>query len=270
MPELPEVETVKNYLNKKIVNEVILKVDVLNEKLIKNASKKEFIFFLINEKIIDVKRKGKYLIFLLTNNKMMISHLRMEGKYFINSKNKKNITKHDHIIFETENFFIKYNDSRAFGTFNIYYNQNYNEEIKIGIEPLDENLNLNIFNEMILKNKKKNIKSFLLDQKYICGIGNIYANEILFEASIDPKYKCSDLDEKQIQILLNVIKKIIKRAIDKKGTTISSFSFNNDEIGSYQNYLKVHSKKVCKKCDSKIVKEKIANRGTYYCPNCQK
>ncbi|MGV2393467.1 UNVERIFIED_CONTAM: hypothetical protein O8I53_11245 [Campylobacter lari] len=189
MPELPEVRTVTYQLNRRVTNTRIINIEVLHEKMLANATKDEFKNFLIGEKIIKIANLGKHIIFKLSNQKYLISHLRMTGKYF-SSKTNRNC-EHDYVIFdlidEHNNLMnLYYNDYRKFGTFHIK-----TKELllttpplnKLGKEPKEINY-LDLAKET--KNKKQNIKTFLLDQRYILGLGNIYANEVLFKSKINP------------------------------------------------------------------------------------
>ncbi|MGL4184017.1 MAG: DNA-formamidopyrimidine glycosylase [Metamycoplasmataceae bacterium] len=267
MPELPEVENVVRFLSKKISNEIIEKVIVNNDKLIKNATKKKFIAFLENETIEQVLRRGKYIVFLISNNKMIISHLRMEGKYKISENKDEQFEKHSHIIFFTTKYKIEYNDSRAFGTFEIYNDHSFSKYIKIGPEPFTNEFSY-LYLKKIFNKSTKNIKTILLDQKIVVGLGNIYVNEVLYSAEISPFRKANELNDKEIHEIYIFIKVILEKAINEGGTTFSTFHSGEKE-GNYQNFLNVYKKDNCSKCNMKIEKTKIGGRGTFYCIKCQ-
>ncbi len=277
MPELPEVQTLINQLiedgvcNKKITN-----VEIYLEKIIKNSSKKHFIEFIKNEKIKKIDRIGKYLIFHLTNDKVLSIHLRMEGKlFFLDDENKANIsTKHMLIKFDMGKNNLLYFDTRRFGTFNIYNESNYRDSkelSKIALDPLDENFTWQYLKNNISKSKKA-IKTALLDQTKVSGIGNIYADEILFASKIIPTRLASSITDNEFKLIAKNSKLILNKAIENKGTTIFSYLYKNNESGSFQKFLKVHLKKdkPCSICKNLIVKIKVNGRGTYYCPCCQK
>ena len=264
MPELAEVQTVRDVLKKQILNKKIKDIKILYENIIENPVS----FFkdnLINNSFIDIKRRGKYLIFE-TNNYYLISHLRMEGKYFIKDCTE-TLEKHEHIIFYFDDFTLRYHDTRKFGRMVLIPKNNLEEYFKkIGpdaIEDIDEN-----YLYQKIKNSQKPIKSLLLDQSIIAGLGNIYADEVLYESKINPLVPGKEIDINKCKEILKSAKKILLEAIKHKGTTIRSYTSSLNVKGNYQNYLNVHTKKICKcNCDIKCIK--VGGRSSYYCPNCQ-
>lgn len=273
MPELPEVETVKEQLKKRLVGKKITKVDIYYSDIIEYPTILEFEKKITNQTIMDMKRRGKWLIFEL-NNYYLLSHLRMEGKYFFKTP-KDSITKHEHVVFTLDNNTqLRYHDTRKFGKMHLIDKDKLEEAPpikKLGLEPWDNNLNIDY-----LKNKytKKNlpIKTVLLDQSIIVGIGNIYANEILFLSKINPYTPTSKLSEKDITNIINNTKTVLEKAIKLGGSTIKSYTSVDGMDGKFQNELLVHSKEnsPCPICNTKITKVFIGGRGTYYCQNCQK
>ncbi len=268
MPELPEVETVKETLKKQILYKKIKNIKILYDGIIAT----DLDFFkknIINEEILNITRKGKFLIIELTNY-YLVSHLRMEGKYFI-----KNIydpiTKHEHVIFYFDDFTLRYHDTRKFGKmYLVSKNKLYSDTplSKLGYEPWDINLNINY-----LKEKFNNIaiKTLLLDQSIISGIGNIYADEILFLSKINPLKKGKDLNDEELDNIIINTRIVLEQGIKNRGTTIHSFSSLGVE-GNNQNSLLVHTREgfPCTVCGEIILKTKVNGRGTYYCPRCQK
>ena len=272
MPEIAEVETVRRVLKKQILNKKIVKVDILYDKIIES----DINFFknnIINEEFIDIKRTGKWLIFE-TNNYYLLSHLRMEGKYFI-KKMDEPIAKHEHIIFTFEdNITLRYHDTRKFGKMIFILKKDLNklEKIKkLGTEPISNDLTINYLKDK-LKNKKAPMKSLLLDQTIINGLGNIYADEVLFRAKIHPLKKGENLTDLDIKNLISSSKAIIKRAIELGGTTIKSYTSSLGVTGRFQQELQVHKREgeSCFNCNEKIIRIKVGGRSTYFCPNCQK
>ncbi len=278
MPELPEVETIKNDLKKIILNKNITNIFIYDEKIIKFPNLIEFKNKILNQKINNVLRIGKNLIFEL-NDLALIIHLRMEGKFLFKNKNHliniddKNL-KHNMITLELEhNYLLYYLDSRKFGTMHLYSinDYKYSKQIsKLGPDPFDNKLTINYLKN-IWKNKNQSIKTCLLNQQYISGIGNIYADEILFDSKIHPLTKSKYLSDLDFSNLILNSKKIFIDAIKHKGTKIKSFETINNTQSNYQFYLKVHTRAnfLCKICKNKIQKITINARGTYLCPNCQ-
>ncbi len=269
MPELPEVETVKETLKKNILNKKIVDCIIYYDNLLEGISKENFLFKIKNQNICEIKRRGKWLIFEL-NDYYLLSHLRMEGKYFIKSDDV--VSKHEHLIFKfSDNSYLSYHDTRKFGRMYLLDKENaflQKPLCDLGLEPWDSKLTVSYLKEKF-KNKKLPIKTLLLDQSVIVGIGNIYDNEILFVSKINPYKKISELSDLDLQNIIDNTRIILKRAIDLGGTTVKSFSAGGVH-GLFQNELYVHSKKVCPSCSSDLVKEMINGRGTYYCLNCQK
>lgn len=269
MPELPEVETVKNSLKNYVLNRKILKVDVLYKGIINYPSVKEFIEKITNQTILDVKRRGKYLVFVLEDYNL-ISHLKMEGKYFI--KDKYEITKHDHVIFTLDNNkYLIYNDTRKFGKMyliNKEYDNNSPLNI-LGLEPWDKELTISYLKDKL--NRNIAIKTLLLDQTIIVGIGNIYADEILFLSKINPLRKGYTLTNLELENIIKCTKEVLEKAISQGGTTIRTYSSVNGIHGLFQQELLVHGKTSnCPNCQEQILKIRVGGRGTYYCNNCQK
>ncbi len=287
MPELPEVEIVRHSLNKKIIQKTIKKVIVRNRnlrtKIPLNLKK-----ILENQKILNVGRFSKYLIIFLSDRNKLLIHLGMSGTIHLLEYHKKNLItnmsfynspklpdKHNHVEIFFDKFKLVYNDPRRFGFFEIIKDQDQFEKRfkKLGPEPFDSNFDPNyIYNN--LKNKKKSVKNFLLDQNFISGIGNIYASEILYLSRINPfreakfinKVECKKIYEKTKLVLLNAIK--------KGGSSIRDFKNISGSKGSFQKNFKVYQREglKCKRVDCKgiIQKKNISNRSTFFCAFCQK
>ena len=286
MPELPEVEVIKRSLDKKIKFQKINKVVVRNRNL-RFKVPKNFEFFLRNKKINKISRKSKYLIFYLNNNTFLIIHLGMSGTiHLVSKKNYRNTNvsfygssnlsaKHNHIIIFLKKYQFIYNDPRRFGFIKILKNKKnlaffFNN---VGPEPLNRKFKISyIFN--YLKGKKKCIKSFLLDQKFVSGIGNIYASEILNYCKINPfkqAKKLSKIDIKKIKYFSNFV---LNKAIKKGGSSIRNFKNVKGNSGNYQNEFKVYQREnlncLNKSCYGKIKKKTISKRSTFFCNTCQK
>jgi len=267
MPELPEVENVRKTLKELVVGKEIEDVHIFYPKIITGECN-EFTNAIKGQKIVDIGRVGKYLIFIL-EKKAFLSHLRMEGKYRYLSRGE-SLNKHDHLGFIfIDGSGLYYNDVRKFGRLQLIDLEDYQKNPplnQLGPEPWKAN-----GSDLYPKIHKSNlpIKSILLDQRIIAGIGNIYANEICFEMGLNPKTLGSQLSKKRVQELIQVSQEILENAIHAGGTTIHSFS-SIGEMGHFQDYLQVHGQKSCKRCQGQITKEKVKGRGTYYCKVCQK
>lgn len=273
MPELPEVETVRQSLKLKLVGKKIKKVNILWNNIIAYPSKEEFIKNIADKSILDVQRRGKFLMFDL-GDFYLLSHLRMEGKYFFRDK-KDVIDKHEHVIFDLDdNLELRYMDTRKFGKMYLIDKMDIDSIgplVNLGLEPWDDNLTSSyLLNKY--KNKKLPIKSVLLDQSIIVGIGNIYADEILFLCKINPLKKCNLISEDEANDIIKYTRDVLDKAIKMGGTTIRSYSSVDGVHGLFQQELLVHGKDkgICPNCNSNIYKIKVGGRGTYYCPICQK
>jgi len=272
MPEIAEVETVRNTLKKRILNKKIKAVNIIYSKMIESDIR-DFKETLIGNSFKDINRIGKWLIFDL-GEYYLLSHLRMEGKYFIKNI-KEPIEKHEHIIFtfddETD---LRYHDTRKFGRMNLIKKEDlYNTEAikKQGYEPMDEKLTSNYLLDKF-KNKKLPMKTLLLDQTIISGLGNIYADEVLYASKINPLKKGEAITKKECEKIISSSKKIIEEAISLGGTTIKSYTSSLGVTGRFQQKLKAHKKEgePCSNCGKPITRIKVGGRSTYYCENCQK
>lgn len=272
MPEIAEVETVRKTLKKQILHKRIENIKILYPKMIE-SDPKEFPEVLKDNEFVDIKRIGKWLLFELKEH-YLLSHLRMEGKFFLKTREEK-IEKHEHIIFEFQDKTdLRYHDTRKFGRMRLVKKEDlYNVEAikKQGLEPGDENLTASYIISKI-KNKNLPIKTILLDQTMISGLGNIYANEVLFASKINPFKRGKDITLKEAEKIVKSSDKIIKRAMELGGTTIKSYTSSLGVTGRFQQELMVHKREnePCKICKTPIKNEKIGGRSTYYCSKCQK
>ena len=287
MPELPEVEIVRQSLNKKIKQKKVKKVIIRNRNLrLKIPLKFNSYFF--NKKIIKVGRFSKYLIIYLPKDNYCLIHLGMSGTiHIVNNKSVNKYTntsfynspflpkKHNHVELVFENFKIIYNDPRRFGFFQLI--KSNSDLIKrfnhLGPEPFDKNFNLNyVYN--FFKGKNKDIKNFLLDQKFVSGIGNIYASEILFLSKVNPFKKAKLLSKNECQKIIINSRKILLKAISMGGSSIRDFKDTLGSKGGFQNEFKVYQQEgiECKNigCSDLIKKKIISNRSTFFCNSCQK
>lgn len=299
MPELPEVENLRRGLERSILGQKITGVFVKKPKLvygngnIRVVSKKkanEFVKGITGEKFIAVDRRAKNLIFKLSNGKIILAHLKMTGQFvYKGSIDKKTISgghpieisektlpnKHSHIIFKLKGGTLYYNDTRMFG-YLLYYPsiqdfEKRNHFKSLGREPLEKDFTIKYFIDS-LKNKKSKIKSVLMSQDIVTGVGNIYADESLFESKIDPRRIASDLKPKEIKKLHDIIVSVMKRAIKAGGSSVATYRLIDESRGNYAREHKVYGKsgKNCVNCKKPLQKILINNRSTIFCPGCQK
>ena len=272
MPELPEVETVKRTLSTQVLNKPIIAVTVFYEPMIKNVTPQQFQDKLIGNQITEILRRGKYLIFKLTQG-YLVSHLRMEGKYFFEDESEVP-GKHVHVAFRFEDKTqLFYEDTRKFGTFHYFETFLELEQSKsfqaLGVEPFSDAFTPSYVKKHLEK-KKKPIKSLLLDQTVVVGLGNIYVDEVLFRSKINPLTKAYQLTELEAKEIVTHTNQVLAKAIEHRGTTIRTFASSHGS-GTYQHELKVHQRagEPCPVCQTNIVKIKVGGRGTYYCEMCQ-
>lgn len=273
MPELPEVETVKETLKQKLIGKKIISATVYHDNIIEYPTVSEFCQQIKNQKINNMDRYGKWLIFEL-DNYYLLSHLRMEGKYFFRTLTEIK-HKHEHVVFtlddKTE---LRYMDVRKFGKMHLIPKEEISKKgpfLDMGLEPWDKKLTPEYL-QIKYSNKKIPIKTALLDQSVIVGIGNIYADEILFLSHINPLKKSNSLTKEDHENIIKYTKQVLEKAIKKGGTTIRSYTSVDGVHGLFQQELLVHNQqnKPCRNCQTIILKTKVGGRGTYYCPNCQK
>lgn len=273
MPELPEVETIRRTLEKLVLNKEIKDVSIYWPKIIKHPDDTEqFRTILVNESIERIGRCGKFLLFYLTNY-VLISHLRMEGKYRV-VPNDEVIDKHTHVIFHfTDGTELRYNDVRKFGTMHVY---KIGEEFKqkplnqLGPDPFDQNYTIEYLQEK-LKKTTRMIKPTLLDQSIISGLGNIYVDEVLFLSKIHPEKRANKLSDDEISLIWKNARIVLEEAVKLGGTTIRSYLNGQGEMGMFQQQLNAYGQtgEPCKHCSTTIEKIKVAGRGTHICPTCQ-
>ena len=272
MPEMPEVETVRRTLLPLIKGKTIKEVTVWYPKII-TGDAKEFARQLAGKKIVTIDRYAKYLLIRLSDNLTIVSHLRMEGKYRLVKINTKK-DKHDHVqIIFSDNSALRYNDVRKFGRMQLI--KTGTEKEKTGISKLGAEPNSAAFTVSYLQNglarKKKNIKSTLLDQSVVAGLGNIYVDEVLWETKIHPLSQANTIPTKKVAQLHDNINSLIELAIAERGTTVHTYLDANGKTGGFQKMLQVygHKNEPCVRCGTPLEKIKVNGRGTTFCPKCQ-
>ena len=289
MPELPEVEVVKRSLEKKIQNLIIKKVKISDGNLRYKVNKVET-SRLIGRKIKKIARRSKFLIFEFDQDKLMLVHLGMTGKFFFINKNKKKFktsfyynldikkdSKYDRVIFVfKDNQKLIYNDMRKFGFIKFLDVKKYRENLHIknlGPEPLKKKFN-QIYFKNYINGRNRKIKDILMDQKFVSGLGNIYVNEILFLSGIKPTRKVLKLKDFEINKVVVNTKKILKKSIKFGGSSIKDFSSDDGKKGKFQFFFQVYGRKGEKcsnvDCNSTVLKTVISNRSSFFCKSCQK
>jgi len=274
MPELPEVETIKNTLKQFVLNKQIKDVQIYWPNIIKEPDDVEqFQTLLVGQTIQSLGRRGKFILFYL-DDYVLISHLRMEGKYSVDSAEEP-VKKHTHVIFSfTNGEELRYNDVRKFGTMHLYRKgaeQTRPPLNKLGPDPFDEVFTFDYFYKKIKKTDRF-IKVALLDQTIVTGLGNIYVDETLFKAGIHPLNRSSRLTKKEIRQIYDAAIQTLEEAVRLGGTTIRSYVNSQGEMGMFQQELFVYGQEnnLCKKCGHPVMKIKIGGRGTHVCTTCQK
>jgi formamidopyrimidine-DNA glycosylase len=289
MPELPEVTTMVNDLKKSVLKRTFVDVWTDAEKLIKKP--KDFNQFkkqILKEKIVNIKRRGKVILIELAGEKTFFVHPKMTGHFLVGKwervKNEwKPIKKGPmedpmnrfiHLMFWLDNgLMLVFSDLRKFGRLELWDNKSLGQAkiiSELGIDALE--LEFGQFKEIIKKSKNKKIKQVLMDQNLIAGIGNIYADEILFESGILPFRTANNLKERELEKIYKAIKIILLKAIKLSGSSISDYRKPDGERGNYQDVSKVYGKtgKKCPRCGGIIQRKKIGGRSAHFCPICQK
>ena len=270
MPELPEVETVKVFLRKNVVNEKTLSVKIKNKNL-RFVINKDISQILSNSNITKISRRGKYLLFLYNNEHTLLFHLGMTG--FFRIERKYDFRKHDHLIFNFLNKKLIFNDIRKFGFVKIFNNKeilNCSHLKNLGPEPLSSKFCYEYFKRNL--NRKTNIKNLLMNQSFVAGLGNIYCSEILFRSNVKPTRPIRLIKDYEINKIVNSVKEILLNSIKLGGTTIKNFVVSDEKIGYFKNELMVYGRNEmsCLKCKNKIVKISQSGRSTFFCSQCQK
>lgn len=267
MPELPEVETVVRILESQIVGQKIQGIELLWPKTIEN--REVFIREVIHQTIQSVTRRGKYININLDKGTILV-HLRMEGKFYIKDKIEP-VSKHSHVILQLDSFNLEFNDTRKFGRMVYTEDPHAYLDNKLGLEPFDSRLNRTYLKEKS-KNRKVALKTFLLDQSVIAGIGNIYSDEICFMMRVNPNRSVTKLSQKDWDNCIHATQTILKSAIEAGGSSVRSYTSSLGVTGLFQLNIHVYgrSNKPCHTCETPLVKTVIGQRSSVYCPNCQK
>jgi formamidopyrimidine-DNA glycosylase len=273
MPELPEVETVRRTLNQLIVGKQIANVQVHLARIIQRPDDiVQFCTLLQDRTFESVERRGKFIRFVL-DGLILISHLRMEGRYGVYSS-KDPVEKHTHVVFQfTDGTELRYRDVRQFGTMHLFApGEEFTNPplLKLGLEPLDPEFTYEAFREAVGSRSTK-IKPLLLNQEHVTGLGNIYVDEALFSAGIHPERSANALKPAELKKLYSAIVQTLGEAVEAGGTSIKSYVNGQGEMGMFQQQLKIYGRKLqpCYQCGQVIERIVVGGRGTHICLQCQ-
>jgi len=268
MPELPEVETIKKGLEKRILGKKVRRVQINTAKMVKEPSLERFKQEVERKTIKQVFRRGKYIIIVLSSGKNIVLHLRMTGQLIYGKED----TKSRVSFLLSDGKYLNIKDMRHLGEIRLVENWKRVPAVaRMGVEPLGEGFTPEIFGEMLRRRKAK-IKPLLMDQKFLAGVGNVYAQEALFRAGIHPERLGRDLKRDEVSSLFSEIRKVLKEAIDRKGSSLRSYVDVEGKRGNFQYYLQVYRRdgEPCVRCEKPLKFIKLAGRTTCFCPNCQK
>lgn len=271
MPELPEVETIKNQLKEKILGKSILDIQINLPRLVK-APLEEFKKEVLGAEIKDIRRRAKLLIFDLSNGSSLIIHLKLTGQ-LIFEDGKQGVGK-PHLIYIIDGQKLYHYDLRQFGYVKLVKTEKVEgllAEENFGPEPLGPDFTKEKLRQLFKERKKGKVKLILMDQTFLAGLGNVYAAEVLFYAGIHPERDISKLTEEEIGKIWQGIREILKAAIEKRGSSVDTYVDTKGEKGGFIPLLKVYGRegKPCFRCKTPIKKIELGGRGTYFCPICQ-
>ncbi len=272
MPEMPEVRTMIKGLNLVSKNKTIKEVEFAVPKLLKEVSAEEFSKEVIGKTIKEFKNLGKWIIFELSDEKIILSHLRMTGTYYFYKEKPEENPKHVGVIFRfNDNSELHFVDSRKFGTMHLREKTSYLEIkplYKLAKEPQDTNPNEFL---KTLQKTSRAIKTVILDQYHVIGFGNIYVDETLWKAKIHPETPASKITLKEAKDILNIGASIMDHATELGGSSIRTYGSVNGKPGEYQKFLQVFDKsgQECPRCKTILQKSRVNGRGTVTCSKCQ-
>lgn len=268
MPELPEVETVVRTLETLIKDRMITDVTIRYPKTVE-MDPRQFKDRLLHQHFRRFERRGKYLIFRM-DDVTLISHLRMEGKFYIQQPEEP-LDRHMHVLFDLDDGSqLRYRDTRKFGRMTLAdIDLDLNDFHDLGPEPFDESFSEE-YVYRICHSRKMPLKTLLLDQQFVAGIGNIYADEVLAACNLRPGRSCRRITHDDAAHIVQHTRRILNAAIKAGGTTIRSYTSQLGVTGMFQTECTVHEQKTCGRCGSEIHMKRIGGRSSYYCPNCQK
>ncbi len=273
MPELPEVETVRRSLTDLVLHKEIKAVEIFKPAILALGDEAAYAG-LVGCELAEIGRRGKYLLFKLNEpaDLLWVVHLRMTGKLLYHQQPEP-LQKHDHARLQfADGSELVYNDTRAFGRFWLTQDAAQVSGLNsLGLEPIDAEFSAAYWQEKIKRRPKTQVKVALLDQTVVAGLGNIYADEVLFQAGVHPERPLGSLTDEENQRLAQAMREILQASIEQRGTTFRDYVDGNNQKGGYQEFLRVFQKlnQPCPNCGQQIQRIKVAGRSSYFCPHCQ-
>lgn len=273
MPELPEVECIVRGLQNSVAGEKISGVEFVFERMLLGLAAPKFAGQVCGRTIRRVNRRGKYILFTLSGGKILEVHLRMTGRFIFYPGPAEQGKYTGAVFYLAGGGQLHFQDMRKFGTFRLWEAAELAEAVPFcsGPDPLEDDFALEAFLQMMGRKPNSKIKVFLLDQRNIMGMGNIYTDEALFRAGLHPERKTGELGAADKKRLFGIICGILQEAITFRGTSFSDYRDLTGSPGNFQNRLRVYQRagKACLQCGEAIRRIVVAGRGTYFCPHCQ-
>lgn len=277
MPELPEVETIRRDIDKEFVNKRIKKVDVTGARTVRrHRTRKDFIGKVEGRKVVGTRRRGKYLILKLDSGDVLVAHLGMSGQ-LLRVNPREPMGKHTHVVLTFAGApQLRFVDPRTFGELFVTAPECLEAEVPelahLGFDPLDDQMAWTKFAGMLMAKHTK-LKPLLMDQRFVAGIGNMYADEILFGAGLRPERNSETLTPQEIRRLYRSMVETLQEAIKHRGSSLADEQYRDlfGDVGEYQRLHNVYDREgqACPRCRSTIVRLKAAGRSSFYCPHCQ-
>ena len=278
MPELPEVEVMRRDLEKEIVGKKIKTVEVTGTRSVRrHKNKKEFITLLEGRKIVSVQRRGKYLVIRLDGPEAWVVHLGMSGQLLRAKTAREKAPKHTHVVVTfTQGGLLRFVDPRTFGEMFVTKYDDLEEQVDelahLGLDPLETAMSWDLFGRLLAERHAR-LKPLLMDQKFIAGIGNVYSDEILFNAGLRWDRMSDSLSQQEIRRLYRAIAETLQDAVKYRGSSLADEQYVDlfGKPGDFQHYHQVYDREgqACQRCRRPVHRARYSNRSTFYCEACQ-